>query len=274
MANWSDEIRIASTLARQAGEVIMNIYKKDFSVSYKGTNDPVTEADQQANTLIVKGLMTAFPNDHVVAEESPLPLEAQTTGRVWYVDPLDGTKEFISRNGEFSIMIGLTLNAKTQLGVVFWPTEDQLFAGITDQEAWMEHQGIRNPLKATQTKSPSALSIVASRSHRSPHLSAIKEKLNIQEEHPMGSVGLKIGFIAKGGADFYMEPGPYTKAWDACAPEAILRGAGGCFTDVHGNPIQYGTNEFRNLHGIVGSTKDCHERVLKTLTGLCSTCDG
>jgi 3'(2'), 5'-bisphosphate nucleotidase len=274
MANWTREIRVASTLARQAGEVIMNIYKKDFSVSYKGANDPVTEADQQANTLIVKGLMTAFPDDRVVAEESPLPLEAQTTGRVWYVDPLDGTKEFISRNGEFSIMIGLTLNARTQLGVVFWPTEDQLFAGITDQEAWMEHQGIRHPLKATQAKSPPALSLVASRSHRSPHLSAIKQKLNIQEEHPMGSVGLKIGFIAKGGADFYMEPGPYTKAWDACAPEAILRGAGGCFTDIHGNPIQYGTNEFRNLHGVVGSTKDCHERVLKTLTGLCSTCDG
>ena len=274
MTNWSDEIRIASTLARQAGEVIMNIYKKDFSVSYKGTNDPVTEADQLANTLIVKGLMTAFPDDQVVAEESPLPLEAQTTGRVWYVDPLDGTKEFISRNGEFSIMIGLTLDARTQLGVVFWPTEDQLFAGITDQEAWMEHQGTCHPLKATQTKSPSALSIVASRSHRSPHLSAIKEKLNIQEEHPMGSVGLKIGFIAKGGADFYMEPGPYTKAWDACAPEAIIRGAGGCFTDIHGNPIQYGTNEFRNLHGVVGSVKDCHKRVLKTLTGLCSTCDG
>ena len=274
MANWPREIRIASTLARQAGEVIMSIYKKDFSVSYKGANDPVTEADQQANTLIVKGLMTAFPDDRVVAEESPLPLEAQTTGRVWYVDPLDGTKEFISRNGEFSIMIGLTLNARTQLGVVFWPTEDQLFAGITDQEAWMEHQGTRHPLKATQAKSPPALSLVASRSHRSPHLSAIKQKLNIQEEHPMGSVGLKIGFIAKGGADFYMEPGPYTKAWDACAPEAILRGAGGCFTDIHGNPIQYGTNEFRNLHGVVGSTKDCHERVLKTLTGLCSTCDG
>jgi len=274
MANWSREIRIASTLARQAGEVIMNIYKKDFSISYKGTNDPVTEADQQANTLIVKGLMTAFPDDRVVAEESPLPLEAQTTGRVWYVDPLDGTKEFISRNSEFSIMIGLTLNARTQLGVVYWPTEDQLFAGITDQEAWMEHLGIRKPLKATQTKSPHALSLVASRSHRSPHLSAIKQTLNIQEEHPMGSVGLKIGFIAKGGADFYTEPGPYTKAWDACAPEAILRGAGGCFTDIHGNPIQYGTNEFRNLHGVLGTTKDCHERVLKTLTGLCSTCEG
>ena len=274
MANWSREIHIASTLARQAGEVIMNIYKKDFSVSYKGANDPVTEADQQANTLIVKGLIAAFPDDRVVAEESPLPLEAQTTGRVWYVDPLDGTKEFISRNGEFSIMIGLTLNAKTQLGIVYRPTEDQLFAGITDQEAWMEHQGTRHPLQATQAKSLTALTLVASRSHRSPKLSPIKQTLNIQEEHPMGSVGLKIGFIANGGADFYVEPGPYTKAWDACAPEAILRGAGGCFTDSHGNPIQYGTNEIRNLHGVVATTKDCHQRVIQALTGLCVSCEG
>jgi 3'(2'), 5'-bisphosphate nucleotidase len=274
MTNWTQEIDVASTLARQAGQVIMNIYEKDFSVSYKGTNDPVTEADQLANTLIVEGLAAHFPEDAIVAEESPLPTHFQPTGRIWYVDPLDGTKEFISRNGEFSIMIGLTLDAKTQLGVVYRPTEDQLFAGITDQEAWMEHQGTRHPLRATHAKSLTALTLVASRSHRSPKLSPIKQTLNIQEEHPMGSVGLKIGFIANGGADLYMEPGPYTKAWDACAPEAILRGAGGCFTDSHGNPMQYGTKEIRNLHGVVATTKDCHQRVIQALTGLCVSCEG
>ena len=137
MTNWSDEIRIASTLARQAGEVIMNIYKKDFSVSYKGTNDPVTEADQLANTLIVKGLMTAFPDDHVVAEESPLPLEAQTTGRVWYVDPLDGTKEFISRNGEFSIMIGLCSMPKRSWESFFGPQKTSyLQVSRTKKPGW------------------------------------------------------------------------------------------------------------------------------------------
>ena len=274
MTNWRSELDVASSLARKAGQVIMNVYEKDFAISYKGTNDPVTEADQLANTLIVEGLAAHFPEDEIIAEESPLPTGSQQSGRTWYVDPLDGTKEFISRNGEFSIMIGLTLNARSQLGVVYWPTEDQLFAGITDQEAWMEHQGVRHPLQATQAKCSPRLSLVASRSHRSPHLSAIKQTLNIQEEHPMGSVGLKIGFIAKGGADLYMEPGPYTKSWDACAPEAILRGAGGCFTDIHGNPIQYGTNEYRNLHGVLATTKDCHDRVLQALTGLCVSCEG
>ncbi len=273
MPNWSHEIEIASHLAREAGRRIMTIYEQDFAISYKGTNDPVTEADQEANTIIVEGLAAHFPQDEIIAEESPLPVDAPTTDRVWYVDPLDGTKEFISRNGEFSIMIGLTLNTRSQLGVVYWPTEDQLFTGITDQEAWMEHKGVRHPLQATQAKCSPKLSLVASRSHRSPHLSAIKQSLNILEEHPMGSVGLKIGFIAKGGADLYMEPGPYTKSWDACAPEAILRGAGGCFTDIHGNPIQYGTKEFRNVHGVLATTKDCHQRVLQALTGLCVSCE-
>ncbi len=274
MTNWANEIDIASSLARKAGRVIMDIYQKDFSVSYKGANDPVTEADQLANNLIVEGLASAFPNDLIMAEESPLPTNFQPKGRIWYVDPLDGTKEFIAKNGEFSIMIGLTLDAKTQLGIVYRPTEDQLFVGITDQEAWVDDKGTRRPLKATQAKSQSALALVASRSHRSPKLSPIKQTLNIQEEHPMGSVGLKIGFISTGGADLYMEPGPYTKSWDACAPEAIIRGAGGCFTDIHGNPIQYGTNEIRNLHGVLATTKDCHDRVKKALTGLCTTCEG
>jgi 3'(2'), 5'-bisphosphate nucleotidase len=274
MTNWTHEIEVASSLARKAGAIIMNIYKQDFSVSYKGANDPVTEADQLANALIVAGLAAKFPEDRIIAEESPLPTDSQQTGRIWYVDPLDGTKEFIARNGEFSIMIGLTAGGKSQLGVVYRPTEDQLFTGITDQEAWMEHQGTRHPLNATQVKDPAALALVASRSHRSPRLSSVKQTLNIQEEHPMGSVGLKIGFIANGGADLYMEPGPYTKSWDACAPEAILRGAGGCFSDIHGNPIQYGTNEYRNLHGVLATTKDCHERVLQALTGICVSCDG
>jgi len=274
MTNWTRELDVASTLARQAGRIIMDIYKQDFAVSYKGANDPVTEADQLANTLIVEGLASHFPEDEIIAEESPLPTGSQQIARRWYVDPLDGTKEFIAKNGEFSIMIGLTLNGRTQLGVVYRPTEDQLFAGITDQEAWMEYQGSRHPLKATQAKCPSALSLVASRSHRSPRLSSVKHTLNIQEEHPMGSVGLKIGFIAQGGADLYMEPGPYTKSWDACAPEAILRGAGGCFTDIHGNPIQYATNEVRNLHGVLATTYDCHDRVLQALTGLCISCEG
>lgn len=274
MPDFSHEIEIASLLARKAGEVIMNIYQNDFAVMYKGINDPVTKADQQANALIVDELHTHFPQDSIVAEESPLPSNSLTTGRVWYIDPLDGTKEFIARNGEFSIMIGLTIDAHTKLGVVYWPTRDHLYAGLTDQTAWIEHNGVRQKLSALESKSQTNISLVTSRSHRSPILSTIQHSLHIHNEQQLGSVGLKIGHIAQGKADVYIEPSPYTKAWDACAPEAILRGAGGCFTDIHGKPIQYGLNNFRNLHGLVGSTPDIHQRVIYALTGRCSSCEG
>lgn len=273
MADLSREIEIASTLARKAGEVIMKIYQEDFAVMYKDINDPVTQADQQANAIIAEGLLTLFPQDTIVAEESPLPSTSLTTGRVWYVDPLDGTKEFIARNGEFSIMIGLTIDARTKLGVVYWPTRDHLYVGLTDETAWIEHNGIRQKLSALESKRPPNISLVSSRSHRSPILSTIQQSLHIHHEQHMGSVGLKIAHIAQGGADVYIEPSPFTKAWDACAPEAILRGAGGCFTDIHGKPIQYGLNNFRNLHGLVGSTQDCHQRVIQALTGRCSSCE-
>ena len=274
MPDFSHEIEIASHLARKAGEVIMNIYQNDFAVMYKSIDDPVTKADQEANALIVDELHTHFPQDSIVAEESPLPSKSLTTGRVWYVDPLDGTKEFIARNGEFSIMIGLTIDAHTKLGVVYWPARDHLYAGLTDQTAWMEHNGVRQKLSALASKSPTNLSLVTSRSHRSPILSIIQQSLPIHNEQQLGSVGLKIGQIAQGNADLYIEPSPYTKAWDACAPEAILRGAGGCFTDIHGKPIQYGLDNFRNLHGLVGCTPDIHQRVIQALTGRCYSCEG
>ncbi len=273
MPDFSHEIEIASHLARKAGEVIMNIYQNDFAVMYKDINDPVTEADQQANSLIVDELHTHFPQDFIVSEESPLPSNSLTTGRVWYIDPLDGTKEFIARNGEYSIMIGLTIDARTKLGVVYWPTRDHLYAGLTDQTAWIERNEVRLKLSVLESKSPN-ISLVTSRSHRSPILSTIQQSLHIHNEQQLGSVGLKIGHIAQGKADVYIEPSPYTKAWDACAPEAILRGAGGCFTDIHGKPIQYGLNNFCNLHGLVGSTPDIHQRVIQALTGRCGSCEG
>ncbi|MCA9461219.1 MAG: 3'(2'),5'-bisphosphate nucleotidase CysQ [Nitrospira sp.] len=270
MSDFSKEIKVASDLALKAGQSILQIYAQDFSITYKNPNDPVTDADHKANTIIVKGFQEHFPDDIVVAEESPLPESPTLSGRVWYVDPLDGTKEFIGKNGEFSIMIGLAIDGIAQCGVVYWPTKGQLFGGIRNQTAWKEENGNRVILTATHARDLNHLSLVASRSHRSSSLDHLKQSLNVQQEYRMGSVGLKIAFIAQGGADFYTEPGPYTRAWDACAPEAILRGAGGIFTDVHGNDLHYGNHDFRNIHGIVATTGDCHTQVIKAVAPLCS----
>lgn len=261
----NQELSVAAQLARQAGQTVMDVYATDFAVAFKGENDPVTEADRLANDLIVKGLNEAFPLDTVVAEESPSPDGIPTSGRVWYVDPLDGTKDFIARNGEFSVMIGLAVNGQAQLGVVYQPEGDVLYAGVVDREAWMEQRGIRSPLVIKEQDTGRPLTLTVSRSHRHPMVEKIGRALGVGKEIPSGSVGLKIGLIARGKADVYLEPGPYTKLWDSCAPEAILQAAGGQFTNVLGEPLTYGLKQLKNTHGLVATNGVYHEKVIKGL---------
>jgi len=206
----SEELTVATRLAREAGATIMRVYATDFSVAYKGKGDPVTQADQLANDLIVKGLQKAFPTDLIVAEESPPPSESLTASRVWYVDPLDGTKEFIAKNGEFSVMIGLAVGGQAYLGVVYRPDGDVLYTGVVGQGAWVEVNGIRKALMVDSTRESSSMTLAVSRSHRNPLIEKICEAVGVSQEIPSGSVGLKIGLIAEGKADLYLEPGPYT----------------------------------------------------------------
>ena len=265
MTDFARELSVAVDLARKAGAAIMEVYATDFSVAYKGKNDPVTDADKRGNELIVKGLHQAFPHDIVVAEESEKPDPSQTGSRVWYVDPVDGTKEFIAKNGEFSVMIGLAVNGQAKVGVVYKPDGDVLYAGVVGQEAWMEANGERIPIAVTEPDPSASITLAVSRSHRNPMLEQIGKDLGVGKEVPSGSVGLKIGLIARGIADVYMEPGPYTKLWDACGPEAILRAAGGQFTNVLGEPLTYGLKQLKNTHGIVATNGAYHEKVIKGL---------
>lgn len=260
------ELEIACDLARQAAVLILEVYETDFSIVYKGRNDPVTEADKRANELIVNGLHQAFPQDLIVAEESPAPSPTVTTPRIWYVDPLDGTKEFINKNGEFSVMVGLTVNGQACLGVVFRPDKNLVYGGIVGHGAWREVDGERSPLIIDPDPKPSVPPILTvSRSHRHPLLKTIRKSLGIEHERVSGSVGLKIGLIAEGEADLYIEPGPYTSVWDACGPEAILRAAGGQFTDIFGQPLVYGVKQLKNTHGLVASNGACHDRAIEAL---------
>ena len=265
MTDFAKELTVAVELARKAGAAVMEVYATDFSVDYKGKNDPVTDADKRGNELIVKGLQQAFPDDIIVAEESEKPDDNQTGNRVWYVDPVDGTKEFIAKNGEFSVMIGLAVNGQAKLGVVYRPDEDRLYAGIVDQEAWMETNGERTRLAVTSPEPSASITLTVSRSHRNPLLEKIGQDIGVGKEIPSGSVGLKIGLIARGLADVYMEPGPYTKLWDACGPEAILRAAGGQFTNILGEQLYYGLTQLKNTHGLVATNGAYHQKVIEAL---------
>lgn len=257
---------VASDLARQAGALIMGLYRQDYSIQYKNNNrnDPVTTADKQANALIVEGLQRAFPEDAILAEESQDDLARQKSRRLWCVDPVDGTQEFIAKNGEFAVMIGLAIDGEARLGVVYQPTVDQLYVGF-DQTAYVENAGIKKPLVLSNIEDARHARMMVSRSHPSKRVTAVGERLGLQTSIPHGSIGLKLAVMARGDAELYLSYSEYIHEWDTCGPEAILRACGGLVTDVHGDPLRYNKTLPVTTHGFVCSNGLLHAQILAAL---------
>ena len=266
------ELVEAVKLAREAGAILREIYATDFAVRDKAANDPVTEADTRVNAFHVGRLHEAFPADAIVAEESATDANADAAkkegARCWYVDPLDGTKEFIAKNGEFSVMIGLAVDGEARLGVVYQPTIDKLYRGVVGDGAFYEIADKTFQLKVSDTADTDKLRLVVSRSHRPEGTDELKTALGLSDETPCGSVGLKVGLIAERKADLYVHFSDKTHAWDACAPDAILRAAGGTFVDLAGKSIAYTGASVQNRHGLLATNRKSYEKVLATITEL------
>jgi 3'(2'), 5'-bisphosphate nucleotidase len=261
------ELVEAVKLAREAGNILLEIYATDFAVEMKGESDPVTEADRRVNAFLATRLEEAFPADSVIAEESARAEALRGNGRCWYVDPLDGTKEFIKKNGEFSVMIGLVVDGRAALGVVYQPTKNKLYRGVVGDGAFVERGHTTYVLRPSEVATPSDLRLVVSRSHRSAATDALVSKLGITREVASGSVGLKVGMIGERDADLYVHLSDKTSAWDACAPDAILRAAGGCFTDLAGNTIRY-DGETRNHRGILACGRRAFDNVAPVVSEI------
>ena len=256
------EIREAARIARTAGDILMEVYATDFDVAYKSGSDPVTDADTRANAYIVAELRRAFPDDGIVAEENEDNSDALQSGRCWYVDPLDGTREFVARNGEFAVMVGLAIDGASSAGAVYQPGVDKLYTGVVGTGAFLEHGGERRRLEVSQVAAPSDLKLVVSRSHRNQAVSFVVEELGIRKEATRGSVGLKAGLIAEAEADVYVHISDRSSMWDACGPEAVLRAAGGRFTDLNGAAFRYGGSDMRNRSGILACNAAAYDTVL------------
>jgi len=258
-------------IARLASDRVRAIYATDFTVELKGPNDPVTRADREANELICTALRASFPGDAIVAEESVPDDPAEVarlaaSERVWFVDPLDGTREFADRNGEFCVMIGLAIHGRAALGVVVMPVTGEALAGRVGAAAFAEDaQGARRALSVSTVSDPRAATLMVSRSHRPPMLDPLIQRLGIERVVPCGSVGVKIARLVLGPADLYVHGGLGAKCWDTCAPEAILVAAGGRFSDLAGKPIAYASGDLVLRNGIVASNGALHEAVLEAV---------
>lgn len=254
------ELAAACDAARAAGRAAMRFYGSARGVEKEG-GSPVTEADHAANRVIVDALAAAFPGDAILSEESADSAARLSAERVWIVDPLDGTREFLAQNGEFAVMIGLAVGGRAVLGVVYQPADDVLFAAAEGEGASITRGGETVPLRCDEPGGD-ALRLVGSRSHPDPLLVRMQEALGITDVRPSGSVGVKCGLIALGERDLYVHPVPYLKEWDTCAPEAILRAAGGDVTDCRGEPLRYNKPDPRQPHGIVACAPGRMDAVL------------
>jgi 3'(2'), 5'-bisphosphate nucleotidase len=234
-------------IAKAAAAVILEVYATDFTVRGKGDASPVTEADERAEAVIVDALRALAPEVPIVAEESVARGAVPEVGDwFWLVDPLDGTKEFISRNGEFTVNIALIHRGVPVLGVVQAPALAQLYVGVTWQGAWLEDTAGRRAIRCRQVPDE-GLTVVASRSHGDA--AALDAFLAGRKVAALANAGssLKLCRVACGQADLYPRLGR-TMEWDIAAGHAVLAAAGGQVTDLQGQPLRYGKPGFDNPH--------------------------
>jgi 3'(2'), 5'-bisphosphate nucleotidase len=271
------DLELAATAAIQGGAAARPFYRDDaMGIVHKHPGDPVTEADHAANDAILAVLRGGGRSATIRSEESP-PLEgdAGAASRLWIVDPLDGTKEFIARNGEFAVMVGLAVDGAARLGAVLQPDPGRLYVGLADGGAWVADvtwageadtggfDAVVGPFGSLRlpAKGPEVPRMVRSRSHPDPLITAVGDGLGA-ESVLSGSVGVKCSLIAEGRAEMYVHPVPFLKEWDTCAPEAVLRGAGGRVSDCAGRPLTYGKRDPAQPHGILAGRTDTWEAAL------------
>nr|WP_286193849.1 3'(2'),5'-bisphosphate nucleotidase CysQ [Tropicibacter sp. R16_0] len=248
---YDDLIPVIRRLALEAGDKIMEIYNSDdFDVKVKSDDSPVTEADEAADALISAGLRAAFPDVLLVTEEQAT--SHSTKGDTFLiVDPLDGTKEFIHRRGDFTVNIALVENGTPTRGVVYAPAKGRMFFTLADGQSVeetgsldKEAMGTVQPISVSKADN-SALLVVASKSHRDQATDDYINKYNVKDSKSAGS-SLKFCLVATGEADIYPRVGR-TMEWDTAAGHAVLAGAGGRVVrfDDH-TPLQYGKDGYAN----------------------------
>jgi 3'(2'), 5'-bisphosphate nucleotidase len=254
--------------AAAAAHVVQKVYERGFTVAFKSLGDPVTAADRRSNALLVERLQRTFPGVPVVSEEGdPNSFrDFRRAERVLFVDPLDGTREFIDRNGEFVVMIGLVVGRDAVAGVIHAPVSGMAWIGGPGLGAWrVEPPDAWVPIHVSAIGELAQARVVASRSHRSIRLERVLAALAAREVRPMGSAGLKGAQVAQGLAEAYVDPGGGLKRWDVCGVDALVTAAGGRVSDIAGAPIDYRGESLVCERGLVASNGLTHEAILTRL---------
>jgi 3'(2'), 5'-bisphosphate nucleotidase len=260
------ELAIAEHAARAGGEVVAaHSARGPLAVEIKPDRSPVTAADRAAGAAIAAILREAFPGDWILSEEDADDLARLDRRRVWIVDPLDGTRDFIARTGQFSVHVGLAVDGAAVVGAVYQPVSGALYAAAAGGGAWRTHGGERARIGVSRATDLGALRIGTSRLNAASRLGEFLGAAGLAGRAvPMGA-SVKHMALAEGALDACVNLSPGEQEWDTCAPEVVIREAGGAFTDGDGHPFRYNQRDLGHHRGSVASNGACHGALIALL---------
>lgn len=253
-------------VALSAAKKINEIYSRDFEVELKAGDEPVTLADKEADLIITRSLRRQFPQDRIFSEENGLDLPENPNNRTWYIDPIDGTREFIKKNGEFAIQIGLAVGENIEFGLVYQPVGENLYIASPGEGCWWLSPG--NEWKRLQIKENpgNEVILVISRSQPSKIGQRIHDAIGGTGIISHGGVGLKLMAIARNSGHYYINSSNLTKAWDLAGPEILFTEAGGVVSQFDGSDFSYDPANYLHEKGLLAtSDSDLHQRILFAL---------
>jgi 3'(2'), 5'-bisphosphate nucleotidase len=264
-----EELETMLVIAREASEYVRDWLARGQSLDaqQKESGEPVTALDHALNTQIRARIEERLGGD-VVAEEDDASQRAAylDMGRIYYVDPIDGTAELLAGNGEFAVMIGLAIDGRAEAGVVALPAEGCILAGRVACRAVIEQAGgERGLLGVSSCASFAEARVVVSRSHRPAVVDSLRRRLGLGQVIPCGSAGVKVARIARGEAELYVHAGHGLAPWDCCAPEAVLAAAGGRMSTLEGAPLRYRPQQVKLTGGVVASNGVLHAGALSAV---------
>ncbi len=257
--NLLPEAKLAIEAAILAGKEVMSVYDKDFSSTLKNDNEPLTEADIKSNDIILKTISSS--GHPILSEESVDDKKRLDFKKIWIVDPLDGTSDFIKKTGEFTIMISLVEDHIPILGIIYWPTESTLYLAQKGQGAFKSVNNTWSEISVSNVSEIEKCRAVGSRYHISEAEENLIKRLNISQFTSKGS-SLKAADISSGNAELYFTTTNKIKQWDTCASYCLITEAGGKMTDMHGNDLKYNTEKLNHENGLLVSNGLIHDKVI------------
>lgn len=259
ITNPFPETHLAIQAALEAGKKVMNVYNHEFSSTLKKDNEPLTEADVKSNQIIQKIILDS--GHHILSEESEDNKKRLDSKKIWIIDPLDGTSDFIKKTGEFTIMISLVEDHIPILGVIYWPTKSTLYLAQKDQGAFKSENDVWSRLSVSNISELKNCRAVGSRYHISEIEQNLIKSLNISQFTSKGS-SLKVADISSGNAELYFTTTNKIKHWDTCASHCLITEAGGKMTDMLGNDLKYNTEKVNHENGLLVSNGLIHDQVI------------